>query len=64
MSSVIKIPISDLQLKALDPIWKQLRKSQEEGDPGFVMAQITDKGFFCRFISAKKSRKIAEVLGE
>ena len=61
---VIRLPISDLQIKALDPIFKQLFKSQREGDPGFVMAQITDKGFYCRFISAEKARKFAKILGE
>lgn len=61
---VIKLPIDNIQIRALYPIWKQLVESQKANDPGFVMAQITNKGFFCRFISADKARKIAQILGE
>lgn len=61
---VIKLPIDDMQIRALDPIWEQLTKSQEANDPGFVMAQITNKGFFCRFIPANEAKKIAQILVE
>lgn len=59
----VKIPISDLQLYALQPLWDQLKESQEAGDLGFVLAQVTDKGFYCLFIPAEKSKQIAKILG-
>ena len=61
---MIQTPISNLQLTALNPIWRQLKESQEAGDPGFVMAQVTNKGFLCGFIPAEKARVIAKILCE